>query len=128
MLLKHNKHHVYFLNYYLVWCTKRKQPVLVGEVKERLVHIFLSKAVEKSIDILTLEIKPNYIYMLVANHVAISVHKIVKMFKGISSKLLRKEFPHLLKLPSLWTHAYFVSTTNVPDAVIENYVKEQSNK
>ena len=37
-------------------------------------------------------------------------YQIVKAFKGASSRILRSEFPNLLKLPSLWTHSYFVRT------------------
>jgi putative transposase len=32
---------------------------------------------------------------------------VVKAFKGRSSSLLRRKFPELLKLPSLWTNSYF---------------------
>jgi len=34
----------------------------------------------------------------------------VRRMKGRSSNILRKELPELLKLPSLWTHSYYVST------------------
>jgi putative transposase len=39
---------------------------------------------------------------------------------------LRQEFPHLLRLPSLWTHSYFCRTAgNVSAAVIEQYIQAQ---
>jgi len=34
----------------------------------------------------------------------------VKRIEGRGSNILRKVFPELLKLPSLWTHSYYVST------------------
>jgi putative transposase len=35
----------------------------------------------------------------------------VKRVKGLSSSLLRKQFPVLKsRLPTLWTHSYFIST------------------
>ena len=37
-------------------------------------------------------------------------YQIVHLIKGASSRILRQEFPELLKLPSLWTRSYFVST------------------
>lgn len=41
---------------------------------------------------------------------------------------MRKEFPELLKLPSLWTRSYWVSTAgNVSQAVIRKYIQEQTN-
>jgi len=30
--------------------------------------------------------------------------------KGFTSRVLRQQFPHLLKLPSLWTRSYFCGT------------------
>ncbi|MHC5832855.1 MAG: IS200/IS605 family transposase, partial [Nostoc sp.] len=37
--------------------------------------------------------------------------RVVKRFKGATSRYLRLEFPELKsRLPSLWTNSYFVST------------------
>ncbi|WP_406876218.1 transposase, partial [Cylindrospermopsis raciborskii] len=47
----------------------------------------------------------------------------VKAFKGRSSCLLRRKFPELLKLPSLWTNSYFYSTAGQVSAdVIKRYI------
>lgn len=49
--------------------------------------------------------------------------------KGRSPRILREEFPHLLKLPSLWTHSYFGSTAgNVSNKTIQQYIEAQSKK
>jgi putative transposase len=50
----------------------------------------------------------------------------VKRIKGGSSNILRKEFPELLKLPSLWTRSYYVSTIGaVSKEAIEKYTEAQ---
>jgi putative transposase len=51
----------------------------------------------------------------------------VKRVKGSSSRLLRQEFPHLKsRLPTLWTHSYFVSTVGgAPIAVLKQYIENQ---
>jgi len=47
--------------------------------------------------------------------------------KGRSSRVLREEFPELLKLPSLWTQSFFVSTAgNVSHEIIQRYIERQS--
>ena len=57
------------------------------------------------------------------------VNKLVKAFKGRSSNILRKESHELLKLPSLWTNSYFVSTAgNISNKIIQKYIKNQSKK
>ena len=52
-----------------------------------------------------------------------SINSIVRAVKGRFSRLLRLEFPHLMKLPTLWTHADFYHTTGqVSSPVIQKYI------
>ncbi len=129
MEYKHSKHHVYLVNYHLIWCPKRRRPVLVGKVKKRFIQIIKDKAEQIKVDILAFEVMPYHVHIFVSAYPTIPVHKIIKEFKGISSNNLRKEFPHLLKLPSLWTHSYFVSTAgNISNETIKKYIEAQSKK
>ena len=50
-----------------------------------------------------------------------------KRIKGVSSRVLRQEFPKLRsRIPSLWTNSYFVSTVGrAPLAVIKRYIENQ---
>ena len=126
---KHSKHHVYLINYHLIFCPKRRRPVLVGKVKNRLMQIIKDKAKQIEVGIIAFEIMPDHIHIFVSAYPIIPVHKIVKELKGVSSNILRKEFPHLLKLPSLWTHSYFCSTAgNISNETIKKYIEAQSKK
>jgi putative transposase len=52
--------------------------------------------------------------------------KIIRLIKGRASSYLRKEFPELLKLPTLWTPSYFVSTAgNISTEAVKNYIAQQ---
>ena len=52
---------------------------------------------------------------------------IARLIKGRSSHDLREEFPHLMRMPSLWTRSTFYSTAgNVSADIIEQYIKRQS--
>lgn len=124
---KHSRNQVYLINYHLIWCPKRRKPVLVGKVKQRLEQIIKEVAKEKSVEILNLSIQPNHVHNFISAYPTIAVHKLVKAFKGRSSHYLRREFPELLKLPTLWTHSYFVSTAgNVSSQTIQKYIEAQS--
>jgi putative transposase len=126
MEYKHAKHHVYLLNYHLIWCPKRRKPILVDKVKRRLEQIIKQKAKELEIEIIAFEIMPDHIHLFISAYPTIAVHQIVKAFKGLSSNVLRKEFRHLLRLPSLWTHSYFASTAgNVSNETIRRYIEAQ---
>lgn len=127
MEYEHGRNTVYLMNFHLIWCPKRRKKVLVGAVKESLDAILREVANEKGTPVLALEIMPDHLHLFISAYPTLSVHKLVKAFKGRSSRLLRDEFPELRKLPSLWTHSYFVSTAgNVSSATIQKYIEEQS--
>ena len=129
MKYRHSRNQVFLINYHLVWCPKRRKKVLIGKIAQRLKEIFNQVAKEKDIDILALEIMPEHLHIFVSCQPQMTIHKIVKAFKGRSSNILRKEFPQLLKLPSLWTNSYFVSTAgNISHKTIQKYIENQSKK
>jgi putative transposase len=70
---------------------------------------------------------PDHLHLFVSTYPQLEIHKLVKLFKGRSSNLLRKESPELLKLPCLWTRSYFVSTAgNVSSETIRKYIEAQT--
>ena len=117
------------LQYYLVWCSKRKKSVLTGNIKNRLEQIVNEVANELGIKIIELTVNPDHVRLLISAHSKISVHKIIKRIKARTSHVLRREFPELLKLPSLWTRSYFVTTVGeIQDEIIKEYVESQRGK
>lgn len=129
MQYKHSRNKVFLINYHLIWCPKRRKKVLVGDIKTRLEQIITEVAKEKNIKILALEIMPDHLHLFVSSHPNIPVHNLIKAFKGRSSNILRKEYPDLLKLPSLWTHSYFISTAgNVSSETIQKYIEGQNKR
>ena len=129
MEYKHSRNKVFLINYHLIWCPKRRKKVLVGEIKTRLEQIINEVAKEKNVEILALEIMPDHLHLFVSSHPNILVHNLIKAFKGRSSNILRKEYPELLKLPSLWTHSYFISTAGkVSSETIQKYIETQNKR
>jgi len=117
------------MNYHLVWCPKRRKAILVNAVKERLNQIVREVCKERQVDILAMEIMPDHIHLFISTNPDMPVQDVIKYVKGRSSHHLRQEFPELLKLPSLWTHSYFISTAgNVSSETIQKYIAEQSTR
>ncbi|MFB2980234.1 IS200/IS605 family transposase [Microseira sp. BLCC-F43] len=107
-----------------MWIPQRRKKVLVGDIATRLRQIFLALAIEKGWDILALEVAPDHVHLFISVKPVDTPHLVVKAFKGRSSYYLRKEFPQLKKLPSLWTNSYFVSTAgNVSSEAIKRYIE-----
>lgn len=123
--LRHNNHSVGSATVHLIWIPKRRKSVLVGDVKKRLSQILTEVASEKGWIIKALEIAPDHVHALVEYDPHTPINGIVKAFKGRSSRYLRQEFPHLLKLPALWTHSYYYdSTGKISSAVIQEYIND----
>ena len=72
---------------------------------------------------------PDYVHLLVAALPDIAPNQIVAQVKGYTSHELRKEFPELLKMPSLWTRSFYVgSVGHTSDSVVKSYIENQKGK
>ena len=82
------------------------------------------------VHILSLDIQPDHVHMFISFDPRLSLHKVIKQFKAVSSHILREEFPELVsKLPSLWTRSYLSSTDAIlDDILIKEYLNSQRGK
>jgi putative transposase len=124
-----NRHVVYSCKYHIVWCPKFRRSVLVNGVDKRLKEIIEQTAAEFQATVIELEIMPDHVQLLCEVDPQFGVHRLVRYLKGRSSRLLRQEFPWLRsRLPTLWTHSYFVSTVGgAPLSIIKQYIENQKN-
>jgi len=124
--LRHKRTSVSLVNYHFVFCPKRRKKVLVDAVKTRLEALIASKAVELDCEVIRLAVQPDHVHLFVSCPPTLAPHQVVHRLKGYTSRVLRQEFPQLLKLPSLWTRSYGVSTAgNGSSATIERYIEAQ---
>lgn len=119
----------YSCKYHVVWCPKYRRKVLIEGIAERLKQIISDVCQEHQSDLLSLEIMPDHVHLLVECDPQFGIHRLVRLLKGRSSRLLRQEFPVLKrKLPTLWTNSYFVSTVGgAPLSVIKQYIENQKH-
>jgi len=125
-----SNHHVYYsCKYHVVWCPKYRRKVLVEEVAMRLTQIMREVCQEHQAEVLSLEVMPDHVHVLVEVNPQFGIHRLVRLIKGRSSRLLRQEFPVLKrKLPTLWTNSYFVSTVGgAPLSVMKQYIENQKH-
>lgn len=129
MNYKFNHNIVYSCKYHVVWCPKYRRSVLMNGVDVRLKELIKETSDTLNVEIIEMEIMPNYVHLLMEVDPQYGVHKTIKQIKGYSSKILRTEFPWLKsRLPSLWTNSYFVSTFGSTSlAVIKQYIENQKN-
>ncbi len=79
--------------------------------------------------LIALEIMPDHVHLFLNTDPTFSPSVIIKKIKGRASHHLRKEFPELLKLPTLWTPSYFVATNgNTSTETVRKYIENQKGK
>jgi putative transposase len=124
---KSNRNVYYSCKYHVVWCPKYRRKVLILGIAERLKQIIFEACQEHQADILSIEILPDHVHLLVECDPQFGIHRLVRLMKGRSSRFLRQEFPVLKrKLPTLWTNSYFVSTVGgEPLSVMKQYIENQ---
>jgi putative transposase len=98
---------------------------LVGDVRQRLYGILEEVAKEHEWVIKAKEVAADHVHILVEFDEKSPISELARAFKGRSARILRQEFPHLTKLPSLWTRSYFFDTTGkVTTERIMSYIND----
>lgn len=130
IIYKSNNNIVYSCKYHIVWCPKYRRKVLVQGVDERLKEVIRLIAKEHNIEVIEIEIMPDHVHLLLEVDPQYGIHRVVKLLKGKSSRILREEFPWLKsRLPTLWTNSYFCSTVGgAPISIIKQYIENQKMK
>ncbi len=118
---------VTLINYHFVFIPKRRKKILIGDLAKRLEDLLYEKAKELALEILALEIAIDHVHLFIVAPPNIAPDQIMFRLKGYTARVLRQEFPHLLKLPSLWTRSYYCGTAgDVSAEVIKRYISNHS--
>lgn len=124
---KHSYTSVFLLNYHFVWIPRRRRKVLKNAVASDLHKLLHLKSAELDLEVLALEIMPDHVHLFVNSTPSLAPDQIMHRLKGFTSRMLRSKYPHLERMPSMWTRSYFVSTAgNVSSETIKRYIAQQS--
>lgn len=117
------------LMYHLVWIPKYRKRVLKGRIAERVTELLHECADMQRWKIEELNIQTDHVHVLVQMRPEVSVSKMVQLFKGMSSKVIREEFPELKEFlwgNSFWADGYFAETSGqVNEERIREYIRNQ---
>ena len=117
------------INYHFVFVPKRRKAVFVNDIAGRLQEIIFELVKEHGWKLIGLEVMPDHVHFFINAPTHESPAEIARWVKGRASHCLRKEFPSLKKLPSLWTPTYFVATTGqVSTEIVKKYIEAQRGK
>lgn len=126
---RHKNTSVSLVNYHFVWCPRYRRKILTSEVDRRFREILGEVAKELELAILALEVMPDHVHLFVNAPPDLAPAEIVARIKGRSSHFMRREFPVIARMPSMWTRSYFVSTAgNVSSGTIQKYIAMQKKR
>ena len=121
---------VSLINYHFVFCPRYRRKIFLNtKVEERFKVLVQDVCLELDISIVAMETDKDHVHLFLNTLPTLSPSDIMAKIKGVTSKRLREEFPHLMHLPSLWTRSYFVSTAgNVSSETVKHYVENQKKR
>lgn len=127
---RHSKTTVSLVNYHFVFCPRYRRKIFVNsEVDARFKALVQEIAKENEWNILAIETDKDHCHLFINVQPTYAPSKIMNIIKGKTSRIIRQEFEHLSKMPSVWTRSYFVSTAgNVSSEIIKRYVENQRTR
>jgi putative transposase len=121
---------VYDLGYHIIWCVKYRRKILVEEVERRFKELLVEQSLKNGYVIESMEVMPDHVHLFIKCEPTDSPHKVVQQLKGVTSRMLRLEFPHVKsRVPTLWTRSYYCETVgHISEDRIHKYILDQKNK
>ena len=117
------------INYHFVWIVRRRRKVLTGAIDERLKELINQSVVEIDCEVIAVESHLDHVHLFLQSNTLLAPYQIMHKVKGFTAFKLRKEFPELMRLPSMWTRSYFCGTAGaVSGDTIKRYVENQKTK
>jgi putative transposase len=108
---------------------KYRHKVLLGDIDKKLKEILNQIATDNGFTISEIESDCDHVHLLIDCNPQHSIPNIIKALKGVSARLLFKEFPQLKKKlwgGNLWNPSYFVATVSEhTEAQIRQYIQNQ---
>ena len=125
--MRRDRHSVSILTDHLVFCTKYRLPLLRPEIAIRCEEIIRTVAKELDVRIYRMAVNEEHVHIFYIYPPKLSVSYIAQKFKGVSSRILRKEFPELKKKVGkhLWAPSNYHGSVGQGFEVVEHYIKSQ---
>ena len=124
-----NQHSVFLLHYHLIMCVKYRNKVINDPISLRLKEMFEYIAPKYHISLEGWNHDIDHVHVLFRGHPNTEISKFINAYKSASSRIIKKEFPHIRK--SLWKEMFWsqsyclITTGGVTVDVIKQYIQSQ---
>jgi putative transposase len=132
MKLDSNNHSVFSLNYHLVLVIKYRRKVIDHDISERAKEMFMSLGEKYHISLIDWNHDIDHVHVLFKTHPKTELSKFINAYKSASSRILKKEFPHIkqkLWKEYFWSRSFCLLTTGgTPIDIVRKYIENQGMK
>ena len=114
--------------YHIVFAPKYRRKVFYGEKRLEIGAILRELCEWKGVKIITAEVCPDHVHMLVEIPPKMTVSGFMGFLKGKSSIMIYQKWGNMkykYRNRSFWCRGYYVDTAGKNDKVIEAYIKNQ---
>ena len=124
-------HCVFYHRYHIVWATKYRYKVLVGDIRLQARAIIRQACSELGVEIVKGVLAQDHVHMFLSVPPKYSISDVMRRLKGRSSRRLQQEFPILKKRywgRHFWARGYFCTTSgNVTDELVLQYLERHGS-
>lgn len=133
MNVTHGRGYAYSIQYHIVWCVKYRRKVLSSNIEQSLKEILRNIAQDNNFTILECDGDLDHIHLLIDCSPQHYIPDMIKALKGVSARLLFKQYGEELKSKlwngHLWNPSYFVATVSEnTESQVRAYIQSQKEK
>lgn len=127
--LRHDRHTVSLLTDHMVFAPKYRGKILTGDVAMITEGILCKTCKELGIEIIEIAVNPDHVHIFFKYPPKYSLSFIAKRLKGRTSRILRKEFPHLREWcgEHMWAPSCFHGSVGNGWDVVSKYIETQDH-
>ena len=131
--LTYGRGYVYSIQYHIVWCVKYRRKVIQNDIRTRLFELLEKIAEDNRFQIICMETDLDHIHLLINCTPQHYIPNVIKAMKGVTARLLLKEFGNSLRNQlykgHLWNPSYFIATVSEQtESQIHQYIMNQQVK
>ena len=128
----HGRGYVYSLQYHIVWVTKYRKPIFIGEIESDVKQYLTDTLKSLDMNVLAMEVMPDHIHLLVGCKPQLRLSDAIKILKGNTARWLFLKHPEIKKQlwgGHLWNPSYFVATVSERSLKqVTDYINFQKEK
>lgn len=119
------------MHIHLVFVTKIRHPVFTGAHLARLEEVMRAVCEDFEATLVEFNGEAEHVHLLIEYPPKVAVSNLVNSLKGVSSRLMRRDFPelaqHYWRAKRLWSGSYYAgSVGGAPVSAVRRYIETQN--